>query len=326
MQHMKDDDFLKVRIKLTAMYTLIAGVMAGGYSLLLYQLLLADFRDSIQDKIYAIDPRVVNSIVNRTSDILFNRILIIDAVILFAVICISFVWAKRTLRPIRENMLKQKRFIADASHELRTPVAVMVSGLEVALRNKSLTVADAKETLEDTLTEMRELSKLSNHLLDLSRYDADLHAEKSPVAVTEVLDPVLTKATLLAEERGLSFNKGQIEPATISGHQLELGRVFLNLFHNAIKYTPKGGAVTVEGLKRGRKYIVTIRDTGIGMDQDALDKIFEPFFQGDPAHNTGGVGLGLTLAKRIIESHDGDIDIESEPKVGTTVTVTLPLV
>lgn len=320
------DDFLKVRIKLTAMYTLIAGVMAGGYSLLLYQLLLADFRDSIQDKIYAIDPRVINSIVNRTSEILFNRILFIDAAILLVVVCISFVWANRTLRPIRENMMKQKRFIADASHELRTPVAVMVSGLEVALRNKNLTIADAKETLEDTLAEMRELSKLSNHLLDLSRYDADIHGQQTPIKVTEVLDPVLHKAILLAEDKGISFNRGQIEEATISAHQLELSRVFLNLFHNAIKYTPKGGTVTIEGVKRSRKYSITIRDTGQGIEKDVLDKIFEPFFQGDAAHNSGGAGLGLTLAKRIIDDHDGDINIESEVGIGTTVTVTLPVV
>lgn len=320
------DDFLKVRIKLTAMYTLIAGVMASGYSLLLYQLLLADFRDSIQDRVYAIDPRVVNMIVNRTSDTLFNRILFIDAAILLLVVCISFVWANRTLRPIRENMEKQKRFIADASHELRTPVAVMISGVEVTLRNKNLSVAEARETLEDTLIEMKELSKLSNHLLDLSRYDADVRIAQDPIDVTDVLDPVISKASRLAEDKGVSFNRGQIDKAVISAHQLELGRVFLNLFHNSIKYTPKGGAVTVEGLKKGKKYTVTIRDNGQGIEKEALDKIFEPFFQGDKAHNSGGAGLGLTLAKRIIDDHEGDIDIDSEVGAGTTVTVTLPIV
>ncbi|MEN9604373.1 MAG: hypothetical protein RJB39_58 [Candidatus Parcubacteria bacterium] len=320
------DDFLKVRIKLTAMYTLIAAVMAGGYSLLLYQLLIADFRDSIQDKIYAIDPRIINSIISRTSDVLLNRILFIDIVILLVVICISFVWANRTLRPIRENMIRQKRFVADASHELRTPVAVMVSGLEVALRNKNLTMDDARETLNDTLAEMRELSKLSNHLLDISRYDADIHGTQSPIQITAVLNPVLQKITRLAEEKGVVLHTGQIDEASINGHQLELGRVFLNLLHNAIKYTPKGGNVTVEGQKRTRRYSVTIRDTGIGIDKEALDKIFDPFFQGDAAHNNGGAGLGLTLAKRIIESHRGSIDIQSEVNSGTTVTVFLPLV
>ncbi len=320
------DDFLKVRIKLTAMYTLIASVMAGGYSLLLYQLLVADFRDSIQDKIYAIDPRIVVAIMRRTSDILFNRILFIDAAILLVVVCISFFWANRTLKPIRDNMIKQKRFIADASHELRTPVAVIVSGLEVALRNKHLTIADAKETLEDTLVEMRELSKLSNHLLDLSRYDAGVHGAHQSISTREMLNPVIEKISRLAKEKGVQIRHDSIEDAAILGNQLELGRVFLNLLHNAIKYTPKEGSITIEGIKKNRKYVVTITDTGVGVDEEVLSKIFEPFYQGDTAHSSGGAGLGLTLAKRIIETHDGDIDIQSRVQAGTVVTVTLPSV
>lgn len=319
------DDFLKVRIKLTAMYTLIAGVMAGGYSLLLYQLLVADFRDSIQDKIYAIDPRIIITIVKRTSDMLFNRILFIDASILLVVVCISFVWANRTLKPIRDNMMKQKRFIADASHELRTPVAVIISGLEVALRNKHLSIADAKETLEDTLVEMRELSKLSNHLLDLSRYDAGVHGAYQSISAVEVLHPVIQKITRLAEEKGVKIAYDHIDDIAIVGNQLELGRVFLNLLHNAIKYTPKDGSIVIEGVKKSRKYVVTIIDTGAGVDEEALSKIFEPFYQGDTAHSSGGAGLGLTLAKRIIETHNGDIAIQSRVGSGTVVTVTLPL-
>jgi len=224
-------------------------------------------------------------------------------------------------------MLKQKRFIADASHELRTPTAVVISGLEVALSNKRLDFTLAKKTLEDTLEEMREFSKLSNNLLDLSKYNASRSSTKfEHIRIDEKIERIAEKNKSLAKLKSINIET-KIEPgAVILGDRIELARVFYNILDNAIKYTPHNGTISVSGEISSNKYLITISDNGIGISKDAIDKIFDPFFRGDDgSRSTNGAGLGLTLSKKIIENHKGTITIKSELNKGTTVVIALPL-
>lgn len=319
------DDFFKVRVKLTLLYTLTASVIIAGYSFALYEILLSDFADSIRDRLYGLNPHIAELIMTRTSSILKGRILIIDISILSVIIVFSFFLTKRTLKPIRDNMHKQRRFVADASHEMRTPIAVVISGLEVALRNKNLDVENARTTLVETLDEMKEFSKLSTHLLDISRYDAGIQVEMAHLDVTDIIETVVQKIKLLADDKKIVLTSTIQHHGVILGNQIELHRVFFNLLHNAIKYTASEGKIVVSGVKRNKKYVLSITDTGIGMEEDVVSKIFDPFFQGDKSRSKGGAGLGLTLAKRIVENHKGSIGIHSQLGEGTTVTVSFPL-
>lgn len=319
------DDFFKVRLKLTILYTLTASVVIAGYSFVLYEILLSDFTISIRDKLYGLNPNVSDLIIKRTADMLQGRLLIIDITILSIVVMFSFFLTKKTLSPIRDNIEKQKRFVADASHEMRTPIAVMISGLEVSLRNKNLDLESAKQTLIETLEEMKDFSKLSSHLLDISRYDAGVQVNFENIDLAKIVEEVVQKIKVLAEAKKINITCDMEADTMIKGNSMELSRVFLNLLHNSIKYTEAGGTITVVGNKRNKKYLVTITDTGVGMNKDLIDRVFIPFVQGDLSRSLGGAGLGLTLAKRIVENHKGIVQIQSEIGKGTVVTVSLPL-
>jgi signal transduction histidine kinase len=222
-------------------------------------------------------------------------------------------------------MQKQKRFIADASHELRTPIAVVISGLEVNLNNRKLDFTLAKRTLENTLEEMREFSKLSDTLLDLSKYNASVEIEFKPISINELVKSIVEKNKNLASTKNINIETKIELSAMIQGNKIELSRVFLNILDNAIKNTPQGGMISLSDKVTLNNYIITISDNGIGIPDNILNRIFDPFFQGDESRNTGGVGLGLTLSKKIIENHKGTIYIKSQVNKGTNVTISLPL-
>jgi signal transduction histidine kinase len=319
------DEFFKARLRLTFYYSLTAIVILGGSSIILYNTILLNFSQSIlQDR--RIDPAISKIIIDRTQDILLNRFLTIDIVLMFFIIVLGFFLTHKTLKPIKFNMQKQKRFIADASHELRTPTAVVISGLEVALSNKKLDFSSAKKTLEDTLDEIRELSELSNNLLDISKYDMPSENTKyEPIQIDEKIKRIVEKNKILAKLKEINIETKIQSEAIILGNKIELSRVFYNILDNAIKYTPYKGKITVTGKIKSNKYIITTRDNGSGISKEAIDKIFDPFFRGDKARTTNGAGLGLTLSKRIIESHKGTIEIKSEENKGTNVIISLPL-
>lgn len=320
---LKSDEFLIARLRLTFYYSMTVTIILGGSSILLYKIILSNLTQSIIDNIF-LDPRIAQAIIDKAQDILLNRFLMIDSIIIFFVIILGFLLTNKTLEPIESNMQKQKRFIADASHELRTPISVMLSGIEVNLNNKKLDLVGARKTLEDTLEEMKEFSKLSNTLLDLSKYTETMQMKQELFSINELVKYVVEKNKNLASFKNINLNMKVNTNAIVSGNKIELSRVFYNILDNAIKYTSAGGMILVEDKIESNKYIINISDTGNGMSEDVLNKVFDPFFRGDEARNTNGAGLGLTLSKKIIENHKGDIVIKSQLNKGTSVIITLP--
>jgi signal transduction histidine kinase len=296
----------------------------GGSSIVLYNTILSNFAQSILDNIF-LDARTAQLIIDRAQDILLNRFITIDLIIIFFVIILGFLLTYKTLEPIKFNMQKQKRFIADASHELRTPIAVVISGLEVNLNNKNLDFIGAKKTLENTLEEMREFSKLSNNLLDLSKYDTPRQTEYKDVHINELIKSIVEKNKNLAKIKNINIGEKIETSVIIQGSEIELSRVFFNIFDNAIKHTRENGSILVSDKIVSGKYVIIISDNGVGIREDILNKIFDPFFRGNEARNTEGAGLGLTLSKKIIENHKGTIAIKSGVNKGTNVIITLPI-
>jgi len=321
----KADEFLTARLELTFYYAVTVAVILFGSSFILYNTILSNLRHSLAEDLFIkLDPGVAQNILDRAQDILINRFLTIDLVIMFFVIFIGFLLTEETLKPIKLNMEKQKRFIADASHELRTPTAIIVSGIEVALANKKLDFTIAKKTLENTLEEMREFSKLSNNLLDISK-DNNLEVKHESINISELIDLVVDKNKNLAKLKEINIDKKLESTGMIKGNKIELERVFYNILDNAIKYTPVGGNIKIADKIVSNKYVITIDDDGCGISNDVLGKIFDPFFRADSSRHTEGAGLGLTLSKKIIENHKGTISVKSELNKGTSVIISLPI-
>ncbi len=224
-----------------------------------------------------------------------------------------------------------RRFIADASHELKTPLTVMRVGVEHSLTD----VRTAPETiaaLDETLQEVRRMTELVDTLLTLARVDEgrmDLHTE--PVELSALLGEVYETAQMLGEEVGVEVS-AEIAPApvVVQADPARVRQLALNLLSNAVKYTPAGGHVWLTLTARDEAATISVRDTGIGIAPGDVDRVFDRFWRADAARSrTGerpGFGLGLSICRWIAEAHGGSIAVTSRPGRGSTFTVTLPRV
>ncbi len=222
-----------------------------------------------------------------------------------------------------------RRFTADASHELKTPLAVLRADVERAM-TESAPRADRLVALEEALHEITRMADLVESLLTLARADEgrfDLHRE--PVDLALIVRDVFETAAILGESAELTVTLPRLEAAMVYGDSTRLRHLFLNLATNAIKYTPRGGSVELNLLRHERTVAFSVRDSGIGISAGDLPHIFERFYRADRARSRlserGGFGLGLAIAQYIAEAHGGTIAVRSRLTRGTTFTVTLPI-
>jgi signal transduction histidine kinase len=250
--------------------------------------------------------------------------------------------AGRSLRPAQQAWERQQAFVANASHELRAPLTLMRANAEVALRRTHTAQAtvpvgagssagievagEQSALLHDIVQEVDHMALLVDDLLLLSRLDAGrLQLEREPVQAAELLEGVRRHVSALAEQRGVSV---VVEGAsgTILGDPARLRQVLLILLDNALRYTPEGGRVTLSAAPEAHGVRLQVADTGEGIAPEHLPHIFERFYRADSARGeeSGGSGLGLSIAKALVEAHHGHIVLGSAPGNGTTATVLLP--
>ena len=227
----------------------------------------------------------------------------------------------------RDKEMMRKNFISLVSHELRSPLAAIQQNLIVILGGLSGDLPeDTKEVLQRMSHRIKGLISLINDWLDLSRIESgEMTVNMKPVHLPEILTEVVNLVQPLADENkvGIDWNPPADFP-TILGNRETLQMLFTNLIHNAIKYNKKDGKVyiTLENTNHHAK--VTVRDTGIGIPKERLPLIFEQFYRIKERKHVVGSGLGLSIAKKIVEAHQGTIDVESEVGKGTVFTVWLP--
>jgi signal transduction histidine kinase len=220
------------------------------------------------------------------------------------------------------------QFTADASHELRTPVAVMRTRTELSLR-KARSADEYRETIGQVHDDLEQTSDLIEQLMYLARTDCGAEIlQFAPADVAEVLREACQQGSALAEAKQIEF-RSQIpgQPIGIYGDASSLRRLFLILIDNAVKYTAANGRVDVS-LREGEGFaVVEVRDTGIGIAESDLPNVFERFYRADKARSreSGGVGLGLSIGRWIAEAHAGMIEVESSLGVGSVFRVRLPL-
>ncbi len=223
-----------------------------------------------------------------------------------------------------------RRFTADASHELKTPLTVLRSGIERAITHPKAP-PEVMEVLEETLVEVNRMTELVDALLTLARADegrAPLHLE--PVQLQEVLGEVSETAGILGEQADVAVSVHvPDQPITLAVDRSRIRQLLMNLLTNAIKYTPQGGQVAIDCSRADAHVVLSVRDTGVGIAPGDLPHIFDRFWRADQARsrtgNRPGVGLGLAISKWIAEAHGGTITVQSRAGRGTTFTVTLPI-
>jgi two-component system, OmpR family, sensor kinase len=222
---------------------------------------------------------------------------------------------------------QQRRFVADASHELRTPVTVIRSITDVALEEPHC-FEECVNVLCEVNAEAERLSQLINDLLILARADEDqLSLDREPVRLDLLAFDVAATMEPIAVERGIELQVESLEPATVMGDTARLIQVMMGLVDNALTYTNVGGIVTFNVEVSGSNACFSVCDTGIGISPDDTTHIFERFYRADPArsHTAGGSGLGLSIIDRVVQTHGGSISVESQVGHGSTFTVILPL-
>jgi signal transduction histidine kinase len=227
-----------------------------------------------------------------------------------------------------EAVLSQRRFLADASHEMRSPITIMKGNIEIALRRER-DLAEYRRVLASNLEEINRLEYLLKDLMFLARTDSNqLIVNFAPVMLDELLQTVCDALLPISLKKEITLSLDvdyDPEGYVINGDADRLRQLFTNLVENALRYTPAGGKVDVELGKVSGVCRVDVKDTGIGIPAPELPKIFERFYRVDKARarESGGTGLGLCICKWIVDAHEGDISIESTEGVGTKVTVML---
>jgi heavy metal sensor kinase len=222
-----------------------------------------------------------------------------------------------------------RRFTADASHELKTPLTVVRAGVERAITRPGMP-QEALVPLEETLQEVNRMTELLDSLLTLARADegrAELHREQ--VDLREIIEEAGETGELLAEHAGVGMEiRLPPEPVVVAVDSSRVRQLALNLIENAVKYTPRGGQVSVELAGNDGRVTFTVADTGIGIAPGDLPHVFDRFWRADSARTRtserAGTGLGLAICKWIAEAHGGTIEVQSRPGRGTTFTVGLP--
>ena len=218
----------------------------------------------------------------------------------------------------------ERQFTTDASHELRTPTAVIIAQAEYALQHAK---ADEKdEALQKILAQAKKMSRLLAQLLMLARADANkIQFEIEKFDFSELAEIVLEETEQLAADKNITV-KSNIEPGVeVDGDQTLLMRLLLNLLDNAVKYTGEGGKVAFTLRKTANSVICAVRDTGCGIAPKELPKIWRRFYQSDGNRGQSGAGLGLSMVQWIANLHGGTVSVESTPGEGSTFTFTMPL-
>jgi signal transduction histidine kinase len=244
----------------------------------------------------------------------------------------SIFLAQRAMRPIRLAFDRQRRFIADASHELRTPVAVVRARAEWLARGTTTRPPEEQRELLQLQRDADELSALLSDLLDLARMDAgQQELTLEPVALVDVVEEITAQFKPLADQENVAL-RGRAQPVWARAHLARLRQVLRALVDNALKHTSAGGRVDIEADARGHWAVVRVADTGEGIPEQELPKVGTPFYRVDGARQRGaasrsttGAGLGLSIASELVRLMHGDLRIESLPGHGTTVTIRLPL-
>jgi signal transduction histidine kinase len=270
-----------------------------------------------------------NAIVTIAGDValdqLRNILIVINGISFFVIPAISWYLAKKSLAPVKRAHEKQKQFVSDASHELRTPISIMTGEIDVAL-TKIRPVSEYQSILKSNKEELTRLTSLVENLLFLAREDQQNTASLlDTVDITDLLSTLIVQLKPLYIKKHLTvYFQPAEESIVINGNLPLLRQLFFNLLDNAIKYTNKG-EITITLNNDGKYTKVSIKDTGIGISKEHQTQLFDRFYRVESARSEiKGYGLGLAICQAVVKRHGGNIVVNSMPHKGSAFIVTFP--
>lgn len=339
--------FRSARLQLTAWYVIITMCVSSAFSFVIYR--------SIMDEVIRFDRvqqariekryeapfmfsdgsiRYVPIQFSQKSDLVEDvrrRVLILLSIINGVVFILSgmsgYVLSGFTLLPIQRMVKKQHQFISDASHELKTPLTSLKTAFEVFLRDEHPTLADAKSVIAESMQDVNNLQVLSESLLELAQYEhAGQQVFSENIRLERLMTMALRQVHAIAKEKKISITT-HADSGSLQGNVKGVLNVCVILLDNAIKYSNEKKSVSFAIHKREREIQISVVDEGAGIASKDMPFIFDRFYRADSARtrtNTSGYGLGLSIAKKIIEAHGGTITVKSRIGKGTTVHVAIP--
>ena len=258
---------------------------------------------------------------------LFLILLLVGVVALTVAFLIRLSSANRSIKPVEESYNKQKQFVADASHELKTPLTTINTNVDVLLSHQENTIGEEKKWLDYIKTETERMAKLTNDLLYLARIDHDdRNVIFSKVSFSEAAESVILLMEAVIFENNVNLTYDITPDLFVNSSTEQLKQLVMILLDNAVKYTPKSGDINITLTHESSDAVLTVRNTGVGISEDAQKQIFERFYREDKsrARESGGYGLGLAIAKAITTACKGSIKVYSKKNEYTEFTVKIP--
>ncbi len=342
--------FNTARLKLTAWYLLIVTLISVAFSLTIYRFLSIEIERFARAQKFRIerqlggetlpppqfrmrealpvdlppDPELISESKNR----IIVTLIIINGVIVLSTGVLGYFLAGRTLLPIKNMVDEQNRFISDSSHELRTPLTALKSSLEVHLRDKNLSIADAKKLFSENLEEVNRLQKLSDGLLELAQFQKpQFRVHMIASNLKTIVDQATKRINPLAREKSIIVSN-KIKDTKLKADTSKITDLLVILLDNAIKYSSPKQEVVISSKTSNHQLLISVKDSGIGIDQKDIPHIFDRFYRADQSRSrnkTNGFGLGLSIAQSIATAHNGQLVVSSELGKGSIFTVRLPL-
>lgn len=338
--------FLRARLKLTAWYVIMSMVISIMFSVVVYRAVLTEVsrfdelqRVRMEERLSAAgyilpqDLRQMRAahnaeLMDEAKVHVITILIIINVGILISVAGVGYMLSAKTLEPIASMIMEQNRFISDASHELKTPLTSLQSGIEVFLRGKKQSLSEAKEILEENLADVKRLQELARSLLQLAQVPgADSTTHRTRVSLDQVIHDSVKSMKRRTETKKIKV-LAQLEGVQITAHEDDMSQLVRILLDNAIKYSPTRSTVQVTLQRRKKNGVLTVADEGIGIAEKDIPHIFDRFYRAENARERvgedGGYGLGLAIAKRIVSRYGGTIMVIKQEK-GACFEVALPV-
>jgi signal transduction histidine kinase len=275
-----------------------------------------------------LSPNFSDDLVKESEQRLTYILIVINGSIFILAGGLGYFLAGKTLRPIQEMLEEQNRFISDSSHELRTPLTSLKTAMEVSLRDKQLKLIEAKQIISESIEEVDKLQALSDGLLQLAQYQKPKSFNQfTELAISEIIEKSIKKVTPLAKAKSITINNN-ISEVILTGNLFALTDLLVILLDNAIKYTPAKKEIFLSSKQRDGMIQIMVQDQGIGVEESEIPHLFDRFYRADSARSrvtAGGYGLGLSIAKQIVENHHGSIIVKKNSNEGSTFIIQLPL-
>ncbi len=324
--------FKEARLRLTAWYVLAIMLVSTSFSVVIYRSWSIEMERFATAQKVRLERRMMvpviidDDVMEEAKKRAFLSLMVINGLLWLLGAGGGYFLAGKTLGPIEESLEEQRRFINDAGHELKTPLTALKTNLEVYLRGwKMNSKEEIKEMLDGSLSDVDRLQKLVESLLFLGKLENGRNVvENKAILVARNIDVVMESIAPLAKKKLITISRTKIS-SKVWWNSDDMGRALTILLDNAIKYSQKKSRIRIKIKNRTNSVVIAIADQGMGIAKDQIEKIFERFYRIDGSRSgNNGFGLGLPIAKRLIESANGKIWLESKLGEGSTFYMQLP--